>query len=560
MKKAWESFKEPVLYLQSSRPGKPSVTASRGVFPFVNSTAAASPTTSAARRFLASPWLLALVIFAGSFVLFTRHNDFPYSYHPDESGKVGQVIKGSRNYHHPLLLLSLTDVAARVGFVPRTPQAIVEVGRGVSAALAAGTAAALALLAWRCCGLFAGWCAGVAVALQAELFESAHYLKEDPALVFGFALSLLAAHVWWREPNRRTLRFLALACGVAAAGKYVGIIALVFALPLVVWHRAADAALDRRARLRLFAIVFAATFLAGNLPLFAGKISNPFRSISNEMKGVSGGHRGITREQRVHGEYLGMLRKDLPPAVGILAGAYALVLLATARRRTPPEWITLLLPLSYLAMISCSPKIAGRYLLPVNALLPLLATLGAAEVARLLFPPAARWRGVASGLLLAGLTGWIIRAELPPLRTSFAGFTHDDPTEAAEWIKTHLPPTAIIAEDHRVNLSPDKAGGLSSAARVPQKVLDANFAPDLGTVDELLAQGVTHIAICRQSYGRYFSGETQAQGKGRQQYEERREFYRRVLEEGKLLKEWPRGTISYLQPGIRLYQIAPGGN
>ena len=220
---------------------------------------------------------MALALFAGSFVLFTRHNDFPYSYHPDESGKTGQVIKGSRNYHHPLLLLSLTDVASRVGFVPRTPQAIVETGRNVAAALAAGTAAALALLAWRCGGRLAGWGAGVAVALQADLFETAHYLKEDPALAFGLALSLLAAHWWWRAPGRKTLRFLAIACGLAAAGKYVGIIVLLFAVPLIVWHREADAVLARSARLRLFAIVFALTFLAGNLPLFATKISNPFR-------------------------------------------------------------------------------------------------------------------------------------------------------------------------------------------------------------------------------------------------------------------------------------------
>ncbi|NBW88132.1 MAG: hypothetical protein EBR23_15210, partial [Planctomycetia bacterium] len=58
----------------------------------------------------------------------------------------------------------------------------------------------------------------------------------------------------------------------------------------------------------------------------------------------------------------------------LLPGAFAL--LGTARRRTPPEWLTVLLPLGYLAMISCSPKIASRYLLPVSALLPLLATLG----------------------------------------------------------------------------------------------------------------------------------------------------------------------------------------
>lgn len=495
-----------------------------------------------------------MVLSVGSFTLFTRHHDFPYSYHPDESGKVGQLIKGSRNYHHPLLLLSLTDVAARVGFVPRTPQAIVETGRAVSAALAAGTVVALALLAWRCSGLLAGWGAGLAVALQADLFETAHYLKEDPALAFGLALSLLAAHVWWQAPKRKTLRFLAIACGVAAGGKYVGIIALLFAVPLLLMRRATG--LDWRARLRSFAAVFAITFLACNLPLFAGKISSPFRSIRNEMEGVAGGHRGITREVP-HGEYLGMLRKDVPPAVGALALVYALALLVTARRRTPAEWVTLLLPLGYLAMISCSPKIAGRYLLPVSVLLPLLAVLGAAEVARRVFSPDSRRRRMLSGAVLAGLIGWVAWAELPLLRTSFAGFQHDDPAEVAAWIKAHLSADAIIAEDHRVNLSPDKADGWSTNARVPQKVLDANFAPDLGTVDELLAKGVTHIAVCRQSYGRYFSDETQAQGTGKTGYDKRRDFYERVFRDGELLKEWPRGTISYLQPGIRLYRIAP---
>lgn len=544
-----------MLYRESARAGKPSVAAARRPFPFVNSTAA-SPPASPALRFLASPWLLALALFIGSFVLFTRNHDFPYSYHPDESGKVGQIIKGSRNYHHPLLLLSATDVVSRVAFVPRTPQAIVETGRTVSAALAAGVVVALALLAWRLYGALAGWAAGVAVALQAELFETAHYLKEDPALVFGLALSLFAAHVWWRTPTRKTLRFLAIACGLAAAGKYLGIVTLLFAVPLVLWHRASDALIPLRARLRLFAIAFVLTFLAANVPLFATKISSPFRSIRNEMKGVAGGHRGITREVP-HGEYFGMLRKDVPPVVGILAGVYALLLLATARRRTPPEWITLLLPLGYLAMISCSPKIAGRYLLPISTLLPLVAVLGAAEIARLIFSPDSLGRRISSRVALAGLTGWIILAELPLLRTSFEGFQHDDPTAVAEWIKANLPLDAIIAEDHRVNLSPDKADGLSTAARVPQKVLDANFAPDLGTVDELLAKGVTHVAVCRQSYGRYFSAETQAQGSGQTGYNKRRDFYERVFREGELLKEWPRGTISYLQPGIRLYRIPP---
>ena len=72
--------------------------------------------------------------------------------------------------------------------------------------------------------------AGLAVALQEDLFEMAHYMKEDPALLFGLALALFAAHVWWRYPGRPALRFLAIACGLAASGKYLGSVAIFFAL------------------------------------------------------------------------------------------------------------------------------------------------------------------------------------------------------------------------------------------------------------------------------------------------------------------------------------------
>ncbi len=507
-------------------------------------------------RFPLPAWIMAAVLFAGAFTLGTRHHDFPYSYHPDESGKVGQIIRGSRNYHHPLLLLSVTDIAARAGFVPRTPQAIVETGRGVSAAFAAGTVAALALLAWLRYGALAGWGAGLAVAAQAELFETAHYLKEDPALVFGLALTLLAAQWWWRAPGWKTLRLLAIACGLAAAGKYVGVIALAVALPLVLWQRRDIAEPGRGLRLKTFAIVFGLTFLAGNLPLFATKLSSPFRSIRNEVQGVAEGSRGLTREVP-HGEYLDQLRKELPLAVGLLAGCYAVALLATARRRTPAEWAVLLLPLGYLAAISCSPKIAPRYLLPVSALLPLLGALGAAELAQLISASGSPARRTAGALVFAALTGLILHAEWPLLRNSYEGFQHDDPTAVAEWVQANLPPDAIIAEDHRVNLSQTKGEGFTTPARVPQKVLDANFAPDLGTLDELRAKGVTHIAICRQSYGRYFRDETKPRDGAKGGFDKRREFYARVLEEGELLKKWEPGTISYLQPGIRLYRIAP---
>jgi hypothetical protein len=502
---------------------------------------------------------MAVALFAFSLFLNTRNNDFAYSYHPDEAGKTGQIIGGSRNYHHPLLMLSATDIVSRVSFLPRDPQTVVQIGRWVSAVFAAGAVVALALLAHRRYGLAAGWGAGIAVALQVDLFETAHYMKEDPALLFGLALSLLATQIWWQSPTRQTLRFLGIACGLATAGKYLGIVALLFALPLVIWHRASDALMDRRARLQLFAIAFGATFLVCNLPLFATKLASPFRSIRNEVQGVAGGHRGITREIP-HGEYLETLRENMPPAVLILAGAYALVVFGTARRRTPPEWATLLFPLGYLAVISCSPKIADRYLLPVNVLLPFLGVLGAAEIARALDSQKLHARRILSRLAFLGLVGWQVLGQFPAFRRSFDGYRHDDPAAVAEWIKTNLPPDAVIAEDHRVNLSPTKSEGVSKDARVPQKVYSPNFAPELGTLDALRTKGVTHVAICRQSYGRYFADETKPREGVKTGFDKRREFYARVLEEGELLKEWPSGTISYLQPGIKLFRVAPPKN
>ena len=479
---------------------------------FVNDSISQPSPTEPSRR-TAGAWIMAVVLFAVTLALDTRHNDFPYTYHPDEGGKVTQVLVGSRNFHHPLLLLQATAYVWRLAFIPHQPQAIVETGRWVSAGFAAGSGVALAHIAWWNYGLLVGYGAGLAVAFQEDLFELAHYMKEDPVLLFGLALALFAAHVWWRNPGKGSLWFLAIACGLAVAGKYLGIVAVLFALPLVIWHRAADTVLARSVRVWTFLAVFAGVFLLCNIPLFAGQISSPFRSISHEMHGVAGGLRGLTRKVP-HAEYLVALKKKVPPLLLGLAGIYALALLITARRRTPPEWITLLFPIVFLAMISCSPKIAERYLLPVSAMLPLLAALGVGEVGRVVAGES-RPRQILSGLAVAVILAFLVRSELPTFTQFYDAIcgaraeggtssacsaastwvsSTTTPTEVADWVRKNLPAEVVIAEDHRVNLSATKADGLSTAARVPQKVLDASFAPDLGTFDELRAKGVSYVA------------------------------------------------------------------
>src|SRR5512139_4059354 len=107
--------------------------------------------------------LVALVVFAAGLGLFSERRSFPFYYHPDEPGKVRQLIDRRRNLHHPMLLLTVADLVRLTslrGAARKDPQAVVEMGRLVVAAFAAAAAALLALLAARLHGVAAGLAAG----------------------------------------------------------------------------------------------------------------------------------------------------------------------------------------------------------------------------------------------------------------------------------------------------------------------------------------------------------------------------------------------------------------
>ena len=175
-----------------------------------------------------------LSVFIAGLALFTRRNDFPFYYHPDEPGKVGQLIKGKRNFHHPMFMMTTADAARRVvlwGDAKKDPQRVVLVGRWLTAIVAALAAAALAALATRVHGTIAGFAVGALCVVNPLFFELAHYFKEDPFLAAGIALTCLAMQRMTAQPDARGIALLGAACALAAAGKYVG-----FALlPFVIW-------------------------------------------------------------------------------------------------------------------------------------------------------------------------------------------------------------------------------------------------------------------------------------------------------------------------------------
>jgi hypothetical protein len=176
----------------------------------------------------------ALLLFAATLWLDTRDNGFPFFYHPDEPDKVDQLITGKWNFHHPLLMLGTAEVVKEGLGTPAREQALVMVGRWCSAVFAAGGVVAFALLGWRVRAWGGFWLVGVLLLTQHQVFELAHYFKEDTALFFAMGVGFLALHVHHRLPSKYSAGFVGGACGLALSAKYLGGVMVIPALVIMI--------------------------------------------------------------------------------------------------------------------------------------------------------------------------------------------------------------------------------------------------------------------------------------------------------------------------------------
>ena len=494
--------------------------------------------------------LWSLALFAACLVLNTRHHAFPYFYHPDEPGKVEQLIEGEWNLHHPLLLLQSVKAFAAVTGTARAPQPLVEAGRVVSAIFISGAVVALSLLAYAWRGWGAALTAGAVLAWHHQLYELAHYFKEDSALLFGGSLACLAA---WQYAARSTLAraaFLGAACALAISGKYLGAFTLAIAVP-VLWRTPGD----RRRMAAVFSGTLLVVLLLVNLPAFT-HFATFTGSFARETALVVNGQAGMTRRVP-HTQYWNVFLDNTTPVMWLLIGVF---LAARWRHRstlTLVEIIVSAFPFAFALALSFSPKSNDRYFLPATALFAVLAVIGAGDLADFLSP---RWPRrvvvtVASLALIAGqFPSWT--ASRPGWLGYDRAFQHDDNADLIAWLKAAVPRDAIIAKDNRIAL-PDPARKKDAArlAVIPQKIVAKKFAADLGTLDEVQAQGVTHVAVSEMDYGKFFLRGLRPQESARADFDRRREFYERLFREGELLREWDKGTVLYLHPGIRVYRL-----
>lgn len=491
-----------------------------------------------------------LLLFISTTWLHTRHNDFPWYYHPDEPGKVEQVL-GLRdwNFHHPMLLLSTAKLAV-IANGATTEQAVVETGRMISAIFTAGAVVALSLLALLARGWAAGVVAGVVLMLHHQLFELSHYMKEDSAFLLGISLTFLAGFIFEKRPSRTSAALIGLACGIAISGKYLGVVALVIPVVLLV-----------RARIKgawpVLAFACVVTFSVFNAPLlmnWAGFAA----SFARETTLVLDGQGSITQSVP-HTRYWSIFLANTTPVAWVLILA---AIVAAIRRRaelSAIEWTLFAFPFAYAIVLSLSPKENDRYFLPATATFMLLAVGGISyfgDALRGRLRP--RWTEMILGaaLIAAQFPDWT--RDRAGLLRYFAAFQTDDTADLVEWIRATVPTEAAIAKDDKVRLpTPKKQGTGPGASVLPHKIYSDDHVADLGDFDALRRRGVTHVVTTPSTYQKFERAGLRPKKGKEEEFTRRKLFYaalRRNFDEP--VWERKRGTVLYLHPGLEVYDIS----
>ncbi len=437
--------------------------------------------------------LLSTALFFGALHLYSLHIDFPIAWHPDEPGKVSQILNDSRNFHHPQLLLEATQWATGWFDTPPTPQETVQTGRWCSAVFAATAVYALSWVGYATGGVIGMALMGLIVGLCPPLFTYAHYMKEDAALAVGVAIGVLGmaatatAGRWWTQLIG--VAILGLGCAVATSGKYVGAASVVSVLlvPLIPWRHWTFAI--------GWPLVFTAALAVGILAINhrAFEEQTHFeRSLEAESEHSVTEHFSLTMD-RPNTFFVDTVRRQTQwPATG-LAATYLLLLPIGLRRRTAWDGFIVLYAAFWLTILSYSVIYFTRYALPAVLGVHVIAGLGAIALVGVF----RRWSGRAGGIvaLAIALVVVVVQGRRVLIFNRQFIVANDTRTILADWVRNHVKPgEQVLAENY---------SGLGSAD-VPANIWMRTGAAELGSVESLRNRGIDYVVVADFWYERYF--------------------------------------------------------
>lgn len=508
-----------------------------------------------------APCLAALLFSALAFFLFTRNDDFPVTYQPDESSKVYQLLQGdsARNFNHPLLMLDAAQIGCEWFGVPSDFRAMMLAGRRTSAALAASGVFALSLAGYLAAGWVGLWLCGLSIALCPPLLIYAHYFKEEPALVCGIMIAMLGARLLLSSNKLLTqlLCVIVLAAGSAAAasGKYVGAATIFPSVVAILIARDSRwfAILLRFIVYVVFAVAIVVSLNRQAFDFSALRVRPDVRQhIDDEMQHGMESHFDL-RLDTPNGYALHSALIDVMPHWFAIGAAAAGVLIW--RRRLFSRWgiVVAAFTLTFIIELSYSAIPFPRYALPIVVCFYFLApTLAAASIATL---TSARSRvAVTSVCVLI-----VVIAQGGRCLNFDRQFYDDSHQRLREWIAHNLPAGVRVGAERYTGLANE-----GDPWRFPnQSPLQIKLrwhmylAYSSANVKALADSGVDYVAVAEPNYARFFvPGFHQITEDGA--FDQCRDFYNDLFAHGELI--WHSvpspSTRYYANCELRLYRIS----
>jgi hypothetical protein len=461
-------------------------------------------------------------------VFFSRHLDFTAYAHPDEPSKIAQIVERRHNLHHPLLLLNSARAIAEATGRHGDFEFVKLAGRWCSVIFSSLGVALLVLACGRLHGALVAAAAGAFLISNPMVFGLAHYFKEDPALLFGIALALVAMLVFSSQRTAWAAVFLGLASACAASGKFVGALVVPFSV-YIVWVCSAQ----RRRDLALLLAACTLGFFAVNLPLFTRPVTAA-ASLNRELNLLAGTMPGEVFVAVPHTVFAKFYWQTATPVLALLLVIYLYGLFVRRFRVPPVERVFLVLPSVYFVGLCWLSRPFDRYLLPAGALLACVSAMGLATVREF------RGGRVLAVLFVAASLAW----QVPRLLQSGRGFKQDHGTQVVDFLENRLGADSKVLADWLTGLPPSN--------RIP--VSNTRINADV-TLEELRREGFTHIVVNARNTDRFFRTNATTDPRSAGQLGKLKAFYESLFHRGILLKEWKVGDNTILAKPLKIYSM-----
>lgn len=495
--------------------------------------------------------ILMLGVFFVGTLWFTHGNGYPSFYNPEEEIRASQVITGDWDLHRPLLSAFITKLFKAALHTPKELQAIVQLGRTVSAFFAVGSIICLSLAIYLLGSTSAAALLSFLLLCQHQFYDLAHTMSENSALMFGSSLTLLAIVLMEEKATVPRALLLGLSVAIAVSAKYIGALLFIPALVVVLRSGGREFRFNRLIEFALglvFALLVVNFYAVTEFPVTVLDVLQDLGSAFASTPGF----KNLTQ-----GTYWLILWRNTTPAIWVMLGISLSVLWVRRRNLKMGELLLFAIPFVYFLFLLFSPTSDLRFL-PVVGFTYAFAVAGAAWMAELISSGGEQVRG----WLLPALFALCLAAcffEFLRGYPYYTAFNFDERLEMLDWMDGNLQPGSKVVADPSVLLP-------KLLAETKQKyrfslLMDGLPRPmdDQSLLGQVVGAGAGYAVVSQSDYKSFLPGAVSVARANNQGINSTKQFYSDLFKNGTLIWSRSPGPVPYLQPGLEVYRLPRPG-